>query len=143
MDRTGGLHFILLLLRCVHGENPSMEFGMGIQLFVEGLDSSGPSVLILFSLKSDPDDSPTLVCVVSGSKTPLGDILWWINDTEVTKKTKAVCSSGGRDGSYTATGLWSVAATDWKPDNDYSCGIRHKGKTYRNSTKPSLCNDFT
>uniref|UniRef100_A0A3P9A0K4 Si:ch211-1a19.2 n=1 Tax=Esox lucius TaxID=8010 RepID=A0A3P9A0K4_ESOLU len=144
MNRAGGLHLTLLLLRCVYGGNPGMVFSKGIRLFVEGFDRSGPSVLILFSFRSDRDGShtPTLVCVLSGLDSQLVDVLWWINDTELTEETSAVRSSWGSDGRYTATGLWSVSAKDWNPDNDYWCGTRQDGRIYRNGTQPSLCRDF-
>uniref|UniRef100_A0A4W5LDS3 Si:ch211-1a19.2 n=1 Tax=Hucho hucho TaxID=62062 RepID=A0A4W5LDS3_9TELE len=139
---------VIFFLRCVHGGKPSqkdMVFSRGIQLFVEGLNPSDPSVLILSSFGSDPSAShtPTLVCVLSGLRTHLVDIIWWINNTVVTPENNVVWSSRGRNGTYTAAGLWTVSGKDWKPQNYYRCGTRHEGKLYINVTQSSLCRDFT
>ncbi|CDQ62579.1 unnamed protein product [Oncorhynchus mykiss] len=147
MNRAG-LCFTLLLLGCVHGGKPSQKdvvFSRGIQLFVEGLNPSDPSVLILSSFGSDPGAShtPMLVCVLSGLHTHLVDIIWWINNTVVTPENNVVWSSRGSNGTYTATGLWTVSGKDWKPQNYYQCGTRHEGKLYINVTQSSLCRDFT
>ncbi|CAB1324568.1 unnamed protein product [Coregonus sp. 'balchen'] len=139
---------VIFFLRYVLGGKPSLKdvvFSRGIQLFVEGLNPSDPSVLILSSFGSDPGAShtPMLVCVLSGLHTHLVDIIWWINNTVVTPENNVVWSSRGSDGTYTATGLWTVSGNDWKPQNDYWCGTRHEGKIYINGTRPSLCRDFT
>ncbi|KAK6314364.1 hypothetical protein J4Q44_G00158230 [Coregonus suidteri] len=102
MNRTG-LCFSLLLLGYVLGGKPSLKdvvFSRGIQLFVEGLNPSDPSVLILSSFGSDPGAShtPMLVCVLSGLHTHLVDIIWWINNTVVTPENNVVWSSRGSDG---------------------------------------------
>ncbi|KAL1023227.1 hypothetical protein UPYG_G00037970 [Umbra pygmaea] len=58
MNRAGGLHLTLLLLGCAHGGDScqkEMVFSEGIQLFIQGLKPSDPSVLILTSFGSDPD----------------------------------------------------------------------------------------
>lgn len=112
---------------------------------LSGLNPSDPSVLILSSFGSDPGASqtPMLVCVLSGLHTHLVDIIWWINNTVVTPENNVVWSSRGSNGTYTATGLWTVSGKDWKPQNYYQCGTRHEGKLYINVTQSSLCRDFT
>ncbi|GLD68869.1 uncharacterized protein AKAME5_002018200 [Lates japonicus] len=96
--------------------------------------SIAPSVQVLWSVPSpqDPGSPHLLVCVLSGFKSPVQEVLWWVGDTVVTSAATDVSLMRSEKGvAYSAMSVWEVSAADWKSGSTYSCGTVQKGRVYR------------
>ncbi|KAM8875647.1 uncharacterized protein AB9W97_016320 isoform 2-T3 [Spinachia spinachia] len=138
----------VFLLRCwcvcslprKHSVSFSVVFSGGTQLLVDvdedddrhhhnKIAGSGPSVQILTSVPP-LGSPPLLVCVLTGSKSPLQEVMWWVNDTVVASTDVSQVASGG-GGAYSATSVWEVPAAEWRSSSTYGCGTVQEGRLYR------------
>ncbi|KAK5870269.1 hypothetical protein PBY51_024921 [Eleginops maclovinus] len=151
MDTT--LTFIVLLRCLVVCSRPSrqsvsfsMVFSDGTLLLVDADEDevhlhhqkqpsgSAPSIKILSSVPFSLDSgSPhMLVCILTGLNSPRQDVLWWVDEAEVTSSGAIVSRMISEDGkSYSVAAVWEVPAAEWRSGSTYWCGTVQVGRVYR------------
>ncbi|KAJ4921209.1 hypothetical protein JOQ06_019467 [Pogonophryne albipinna] len=150
MDTT--LTFIVLLRCWVVCSRPSrqsvsfsMVFSDGTLLLVDADEDelhlhhqnktagSAPSVQMLSSIpfSLDPGSPHLLVCVLTGLNSPRQDVLWWVDDAEVTSSGAIVSRMMSQEGgAYSVTAVWEVPAAEWRSGSTYCCGMVQEGPVY-------------
>ncbi|XP_078024549.1 uncharacterized protein LOC144463641 [Epinephelus lanceolatus] len=91
---------------------------------------SAPTIQILSSVSLDPRPPHLLVCLLTGLNSPVQDVLWWVDDTEVTSSDVSWTRSE-EGGAYSATSVWEMSASDWRSGSSYWCGTIQEGRVYR------------
>eukprot|EP00064_Thunnus_orientalis_P020584 superscaffoldBa00005735_g20723 len=106
----------------------------------DGTTGFDPSVQILSSdpLALDPGSPRLLVCVLSGFSSPPLDVLWWVDDTQVTSAdAKVSWMRSEQSGAFSVASVWEVSAADWRSRSTYWCGTIQQGRLY----KQKLCSE--
>ncbi|XP_039361694.1 immunoglobulin lambda-1 light chain-like isoform X2 [Mauremys reevesii] len=116
-------------------------FGGGTQLTVLGQPKASPTVH-LFPPSSEEiktKSKATLVCLLGSFYPGSVQVTWKADGKQISSGVETTKPSKQSDNKYMASSYLSLAASDWKTHETYTCQVTHDGKNFEKSLKSSEC----
>ncbi|XP_039361693.1 immunoglobulin lambda-1 light chain-like isoform X1 [Mauremys reevesii] len=126
---------------CGTWHNNAYVFGGGTQLTVLGQPKASPTVH-LFPPSSEEiktKSKATLVCLLGSFYPGSVQVTWKADGKQISSGVETTKPSKQSDNKYMASSYLSLAASDWKTHETYTCQVTHDGKNFEKSLKSSEC----
>ncbi|XP_034647344.1 uncharacterized protein LOC117888223 [Trachemys scripta elegans] len=126
---------------CQVYDSSAAIFGGGTQLTVLGQPKASPTVHLFppSSEEISTKSKATLVCLLGSFYPGSAQVTWKADGKQISTGVETTKPSKQSDNKYMASSYLSLAASDWKTHETYTCQVTHDGKNIEKSLQRSQC----